>query len=347
MFCVECGKEQIFKDGVCLSCYLKHNHFTKGPEVIDIISCTSCSAYKYKNTWFAESLDEAIKRHIKDTFQISNELQKIQIGLSYDEIKKNMHCTIEISGFIDDQKITEEHILLVRIKKTSCDVCSKQFGGYYEAILQLRAENRTPSAIEIQSIQEFVMGLVETFQSKGNRALFITDIATERGGIDFYFSEKGSAFTIAKKIQETYGGEIKQSSTNIGMKDSRQVYRMTYLVRLPAYKTGDCFLYEKSLYFISSIHKNKVHSIKLTTWAEQVFDGKDLQKAKIYSGSDVIKDMIVVSQSKQEVQLMNPKTYAIVDVKKPTKVTFQKKMVMAAVIEDHILLLPEKITIDK
>ena len=77
--------------------------------------------------------------------------------------------------------------------------------------------------------------------------MFITDFAEERGGIDFYLSEKGSAYTIAKKLQERFGGEIKQSSKNVGMKDSRQIFRMTCLIRLPAYRKGDFISLDKTL----------------------------------------------------------------------------------------------------
>ena len=347
MFCVECGKEEIFKDGVCIGCYLKHTSFTKGPEVIDILACTSCSSYKYKNTWFSESLDKAIKRHIQDAFQISKELKKVQIKTEYDEKKKNIACNVEFSGFLEDQKVTEQHSLTVRIRKTNCDVCSKQFGGYYEAVLQLRAEKRTPTQKELQAIRENVEDLVENFRAKGNRRLFITDTAEERGGIDFYLSEKGSAYSIAKKIQEIYGGEIKQSSTNMGMKDSRQIYRMTYLVRLPAYRKGDFILYDNSFYYISSISKNKVHVLELKTWSERVFDGKDLQKASIFGGSELVKEMILVSQSKDEVQVMDPNSYKTSDVKKPRSVSFDNKTIDVVKLEDQIFLLPEKNTIDK
>ena len=272
MFCVECGKEEIFKDGVCIGCYLKHTSFTKGPEIIDIIVCTSCSSYKYKSTWFSESLDKAIKRHIRDAFQISGELKKVQIKTEYDEKRKNIACNVEISGLLEDQKIVEQHNLMVRLKKTICDVCSKKFGGYFEAVIQLRAEKRKPSQDELQVIRETIETLVENLQAKGYRGLFITDVTEEQGGIDFYLSEKGSAYNIAKKIQDCFGGEIKQSSSNAGMKDSRQIFRMTYLVRLPAYRIGDFILYNKSFFHILSINKNKVHVLELFNWSERVFN---------------------------------------------------------------------------
>jgi nonsense-mediated mRNA decay protein 3 len=347
MFCVECGKEEIFKDGVCIECYLKHTSFTKGPEIIDIIVCTSCSSYKYKNTWFPESLDKTIKRHIRDAFQVSRELKEVQIKTGYDEKRRNIACNVEISGLLEDKKIFEQHNLIVRLKKTISDVCNKKFGGYFEAVIQLRAEKRKPSRDELRIIRETIETLVENLQLKGYRGLFITDVIEEQGGIDFYLSEKGSAFNIAKKIQDCFGGEIKQSSSNAGMKDSRQIFRMTYLLRLPSYRIGDFILYNKSFFHILSINKNKVHVLELFNWSERVFNGKDIQKAHIFGGSERVKEMILVSQSKDEVQIMDPRSYKTFEVRKPRNVTLNQKMINVVTLDDRIFLLPEKNTIDK
>jgi len=236
---------------------------------------------------------------------------------------------------------------MVRIKKTVCDVCSKRFGGYFEAVLQLRAEKRKPSRDELQEIRNTIETFVQNLQERGFRGLFITDVIDEKGGIDFYLSEKGSAHNIAKKIQEIYGGEIKQSSSNAGMKDSRQIFRMTYLVRLPAYRKGDFLSYNNMFYTISSINKNKVHVIDLLNWSERVFDGKDLQKIHIFGGSELIKEMILISQSKDEVQLMDQKNYKTFDVRKPKEVSFNHKTIKVVILEDIMYLYPEKNTTNK
>jgi nonsense-mediated mRNA decay protein 3 len=345
MFCVECGKEdKIFRNGVCVSCYLKNNSFTKGPAVLDIYVCPKCSSYKYKNTWVQESFEETLKRHIKDSFQISGELKKIQIKTDFDEQKKNISCKVLISGFLEDHKISEKHFLDVRIKGVVCDVCSKQFGGYFEATLQIRADKRKLTKEELRSIQLNVESLVENLRAKGNRGLFITDVAKEHGGIDFYLSEKGSAYTIAKKIQEEFGGEIKQSSKNIGMKDSRQIYRMTYLIRLPAYRKDDFISIDSSYYYIYSISGNKVFSVDLFNWAKRVFEGKDLNKVSIHGGKELIKELIFISQSKEEIQLMDPVSYKTFEIKKPKDISFESKTVKIVKIEDNIFLIPEKKT---
>ena len=341
MFCVECGKEgKIYKNGVCIDCYIKNKSFTKGPNLIDIYECSKCPAYKYKNSWLNESFEEILIRNIKDHFKISNELNKIEIKTDYDNEENNIPCKITISGFLDDHKISEEHFLKVRLKRIVCDVCSKQFGGYYEAILQIRSNKRRSFKKELKKIRFFVENFVGNLVEKGNRGLFITDIAEEQNGVDFYLSEKGPAYTIAKKIQEKFGGEIKQSSKNIGMKDSKQIYRVTYLVRLPPFSSGDFFSYNNSYYFILSIAADTVHVLELHNWTKRVFKGRELFNINILGGKELIKEMILVSQSKDEVQVMDPKTFKTFDVKKPKEIYFDSKVINFVNLEDrHFIIL--------
>ena len=106
MFCCECGKElPIFRDGVCISCYLKTHTFTKGPAYIDIPICVHCNSYKYKNTWSSDLFDDAFQRAIKNEFYISKELEKVNISTSCKETMDGKSCKIIISGLLDDQEI--------------------------------------------------------------------------------------------------------------------------------------------------------------------------------------------------------------------------------------------------
>jgi len=341
MFCVECGKEElIYKNGVCIPCYLKHTQFTKGPSILDITHCPHCSAFKYKNTWIQDSFDNVLQRHVKDAFHISNELENIGIQHECKEHDRILECMITITGTLTGHQVVERHPLTVRIKKTTCDVCSREAGGYYEAILQIRADERLLSKQELATLTAAVKTMVGQLQEGGKRGLFITDMEEKREGLDFFLSDKGTALMIAKKIQEQFGGEFKQSASNVGMKDSRQLYRMTYLVRLPSYRTGDFFASKKSHYQILSLHGTKVRAVDLSTWEELVFEVKDMHGMKILGGPDLVKEMMVVSQSKTDVQLMDTKTYHTVEIRKPIKGDITTSTVKTVRLTDQLFLLP-------
>jgi nonsense-mediated mRNA decay protein 3 len=342
MLCVECGKElPIFRGGVCLNCYLKHTQFSKGPVILDITLCPRCSSYKYKNTWMQESFHDILKRHIKDVFSISPELKNVEIQTKCNEQDRVLLCMVFISGFLEGHQITEQHSLTIRIRHTTCNICSKETGGYYEAIIQIRAEKRTFTDAELQTLRSIVESLVRQHQESGKRGLFITDIDIRRNGLDFFLSEKTTAFSIVKKLQEQFGGNFKQSASTVGMKDSREVYRMTYLIRIPAYRKGDFFSYDNSFFMIISLHQNKVRCLELSSWTEKVIEGKEILPSKILGGKELIKEMIMVSQSKNEVQLMDPKSYTIVEICKPTASIINTQMIKTVKLDDYIFLVPE------
>ena len=342
MFCVECGKEEpIYKNGVCLQCYLKHARFTKGPAIIDIIACPRCESYKYKNTWLMEPFDESLRRHVKDAFHIDPELQGPRIETDCKEQDRTYACIVRITGTVGGETVMEEHPLTVRLKRTTCDVCSREAGGYYEAILQLRSDTRAFSKKELTVLRETVEKLVGQQQGAGKRGLFITDYEEKREGLDFFLSDKSTAFAIAKKIQEQYGGEFKQSATTAGMKDSRQLFRMTYLVRIPAYRTGDFIRLKDTFYVISSIRTTRVRAIELRTWKEKIIEGKDILPSMILGGQELLKEMIVVSQSKHEVQLMDATTYTMIEIPKPPTASIQTATVKAVKLGGSLFLLPE------
>lgn len=341
MFCVECGKEcSIFKEGVCTSCYLKTHSFTKGPEIIDIPVCTNCISYKIKNIWTLDLFSDLIIRVVKNNFQISKELENVDISAECIDNLDGKSCKIIISGFVEGVEISEEHNLLVRLKRSVCDVCSKQSGGYYEAIIQVRADRRDVDKKDLDDIKLLVENFVEDMIAKGNRSLFISDMGEEHGGYDFYLSDKSAAMTITNKIQEQYGGEIKKSSKDMGVKDSRQVYRMTYLIRLPFYRKGDFINLDNSFYYIKSITGKKVIIINLLNWDELKFEVKAIQKAKLVGGKELIKEAILISQTKDEAQIMDSKTYKTYEIKKPKNINFDMKTLKVIKINEELFLYP-------
>ncbi len=319
MFCVDCGKEKpIFREGSCLECYLKHHQFTKGPSVFHIPLCTYCNAYKYKNTWKHVDFETVVKQYIKQSFVIDPELRNVQIQLDNHKEEDIVFTKVTISGLLDDAQISEDHFVEIRLKSNVCDICSKQFGGYHEAILQIRAGKRKLSKEIRNTIQCFVEDLIQDIQDKGNRNLFIADMGVEHGGLDFFLSDKQAAYTITKKVQEEFGGDIHVSSKNVGMKDGKQLYRYTYLLRLLPFQKEDVFKLQDNYYFVLNISSNKLHIIKLEDYSGSFVTSSDVEQGLlIASAKDLSFKAILISETLSELQLMHPTSYAIFTIKKP------------------------------
>jgi nonsense-mediated mRNA decay protein 3 len=126
------------------------------------------------------------------------------------------------------------------------------------------------------------------------------------------------------------------------MKDGKQMYRMTYLIRLHNFHKDDFFKIQNSYFIIKSIKGNKILCLDLTNWSEHVFESKDLLNIKTFEGKNLRKDMILISQSPTDIQLMDQKSYKTYDIKKPTKEILEKTSFSVIKIDDKFLLIPEK-----
>jgi nonsense-mediated mRNA decay protein 3 len=133
---------------------------------------------------------------------------------------------------------------------------------------------------------------------------------------------------------------IKESSKNYGMKDGRQLYRMTYLLRFPPYKKGEFIYFDSNYFLICSVIGNKVHIVNLSNWDEQVVENKDLHHVKIFGEMSLIKEMILISQTNTEIQLMDTTTYKTYDIKKPKPTFFSSKIVQVVLLQGIIFLVP-------
>jgi nonsense-mediated mRNA decay protein 3 len=323
MFCVDCGEDkQIFRNGSCLKCYLKTHQFSKGPEFIDITMCAHCGSLKYKSLWINDSLESIVEKNVKQIFSISNELKEVNIQVKCKPEPERQSCDINVSGKLDDVLIKEKHHVFIRIKQHSCEVCSKQFGGYHEAIIQIRPSQRKLHNEKKNEIQFFVEDLINGIRNKGNRSLFLTDMDHEHGGLDFFISDKHAAFSIVKKIQERFGGEIHVSTKNIGMKDGKQLYRDTYLLRFLPFQKNDIFKLDDDYFYVLNIKGTQLHVVKLKNWSESLISSTDAEKGLFIAETDELSfKPILVNETKNELQLMHPINYKIFTLKKP-KETF-------------------------
>ncbi|MEM0492569.1 MAG: NMD3-related protein [Candidatus Thermoplasmatota archaeon] len=343
MFCVECGKDGlVYKNGYCLSCYIKHHRFTKGPFYLDVYMCPKCGMYKYRNTYLSESFDVYLNRVIKDVFMVSSEMRNVDFSVSYDRKDNTIVSDVVICGELEDVKVREQHQLTVRIKRETCVNCSRRYGGYYEAILQVRGDKRDSLGEDMKEIRKMVEDTVDDIRSRGGHGLFITEVVEIHGGLDFYISDKGSALMLAKRIYTLYGGEMKHSAKDAGMEDSRHVYRMTYLIRLSPYRRGDVIEFNGRFYYLSSVHESTVHLVDLLTWSRVSFNLRDLKKARIIGEEGMIEEMMLISQTSRDVQLMDQKTYRVINVDKPEGIMFKKGFIKVIKVDDKVLLIPDR-----
>lgn len=206
MFCIKCGKDAKVGN-FCERCFLESN------ELFDIDNselyfCRGCSGYFLKNE--KVNIDDVVKKGIKS----ENRIKKIQIKKK--KIGNKIYVTVICSGYIKPCKKLKEEAkkILINIKKRMCDTCIKLSGGYYEAMIQVRGDNR-----------EKIFNIIKKLSSKA----LISSIEKAKLGYDIKFVSKKDATKIANQMRKKFS--VKDTYKLVGEKKGKKLYRNFYVIR--------------------------------------------------------------------------------------------------------------------
>ena len=70
-------------------------------------------------------------------------------------------CVVVAFGEVYDTPIEETHDVNVKIIRTACPTCSKVQSGYYESVIQFRADNREIHSEEYKKADEILSDFSE------------------------------------------------------------------------------------------------------------------------------------------------------------------------------------------
>ena len=307
MFCVECGrKTDKLYNGLCIDCYLKNKKFFKFPKKIIVKKCKNCGAYRIGNEWKHGNLEKLLEKYIENI--IKKEIE-CKFYINFD--KRKIKCV----GNFEGKEIIEEGEFKIEIKKGLCDKCSLIKGGYFEAILQIRKKNLDKKMEE--QIEEIINKKIEEANS------FILKKERKQEGIDYYIGSKKVAHAIAKEIKNYFKGEPKSSSSLVGMKNGMEIYRDTYLVRIPEYEIGSFIKLGNGIYKIIGIGK-KLEIVSLGGERKYIYKN-ELKKAKLLELKE--REAIILHEEKNGIYIMDPLTYKTYFVKKPKKLKNKIKII--------------------
>lgn len=319
MFCVKCGCEgkELIK-GLCIDCFLDGRKLLSMPHHVDLFRCTNCEEFSIGDQWVKKTLDEAITDIALTQLSAIPEAKVVSVGTAVEKQEdKTFVAHIQVDLDIEGFQTTDETSIIVRLKNSVCKKCSRQLGSYYEAILQIRSgEKRLDKAIQ-DEIVGWITDSVET-QSKTNKQLFITKFEGVTGGVDVYLSSISLGKSLTRSLSEKYGAEIKESAKLVSTSsDGLEVYRVTYLVRLPQYHVGDVVKHNGKICELTAINKSGGKVTNLTDFKESNVKKNDLAEIKVLIKSKDIQNAIVVSKSGGEIQVLHPQSLQTVDISVP------------------------------
>jgi len=332
MFCVRCGKEESVADGMCIECFLEGKDIVAMPHHVDLERCTSCEEFFIDGQWRRSELKEAVEDSAVAVMTAIPEAKILSVGTTSRELDPRNHLvSAEADTDVGGVRSTSTVSTTVRVKNTVCKRCSRQLGNYYEATLQIRSAERTLDDDARDEIVRRVRHDVEV-ASKNNRGLFITKVVEVAGGVDILLSSISTGRTIARDLADSYGGEYKESSKLVGKtEEGTDMYRLTYLVRLPEYHVGDIVRLNDEIFRLNWIGKNGGKVTRLRDFRETTVKRSDMDSVRTILTKDDLKEATVVSRSAGEIQVLHPGNYSTVDLRVPENAEIGETVKVASV----------------
>ena len=318
-FCVKCGDEcEESIDGLCIGCWLDGRKLVDLPHHVDLHVCANCLEYDYGGRWVRRDPMVAIQDCAADALMAVRGAQVVGISTSVEEqdpktFVVTVHADCDVMGYPAEGEAST----IVRVKNTVCRRCSRQLGSYYESILQIR----TVSGKLSEEMREATLAMTENSvnrQAANNRQIFITKMELVTGGVDVYLSSIALGKSLAKELSDAFCAETKESPKLVGQTtDGQDMYRLTYLVRLPDYKVGDIVIFQNKHCKLTRVNGNGGRLTDLHDFRDRSVRRADMPDIKLYERSSDLADATVVSRSGSEIQVLNPSNYSTVDLKVP------------------------------
>lgn len=340
-FCVKCGCDcEESLNGLCIDCWLDGRKLTSLPHHVDLKVCTNCGEFNVGERWVRKDLAVAVQDAAAD------ELSAIR-DVEVESISMDMECqdpyvyvvTVRSVCNVMGYETEDEASTIVRIKNNVCRRCSRQLGSYYEAILQIRTGSKelTPE------LREETLAMVENSvarQAANNKSLFITKMELVTGGVDVYLSSIALGKNLAKELGDAYCAETKESPKLVGQtSDGQDMYRLTYLVRLPEYHVGDVVVYEGRYCKLIRVAGSGGRVMDLMNFRERSVRKSDMPDLKLYEKAVDLKDATVINVAGSEIQVLHPDNYSTVDLRVPEGYGCGES-VKVVTIDDALYLVP-------
>ncbi len=318
MFCVRCGREGATYQSLCQECFLSSNRFSSIPDHIDLIQCAHCEAYLLGKDWtHFERVEDAVREVAIRGIKISDQAKLRGYQVDIEEMEPTtFQVHILASVQYDDLMVDEDLNTIVRIRRNVCGKCNKIFGNYFESIVQVRPTGKKLSEEEKGEILHHVADKIEPI-SEENQEAFVSKVVQEHGGLDLYISTISLGKALARELVNIYGAEYKESSSLQGQKDGKDIYRVTYLVRLPPYRVRDVIMVNSRLYLVISMGPVSAKLRDLKSSENLVASNNDLRSVTVLGTKKDFQEAVVLTESEKEMQLMHPVTFKTVEMKKP------------------------------
>jgi nonsense-mediated mRNA decay protein 3 len=240
-FCPKCGKPTETA-GLCPECRIGSTPWFTCDRRVASTTCPSCGAQKVVNTWTdsAASRSDLGPEIAKSAVHFHPEVKRQSIDVTINDITLNRsRAHLLLRGTLYKKPVEGTCTVEILWHREQCDRCNRISGSYHEGVVQVRAEGRVPSPYEVQTAASVAQQVEDTLQAGGERLSFIADVNETRDGLDIIIGSQHIGLLITQGIVARLGGRYTTHPKLVGEKNGRQLFRITYSVRLPRFQKND------------------------------------------------------------------------------------------------------------
>ncbi|WP_207586294.1 NMD3-related protein [Halomontanus rarus] len=314
---------------LCDACYFEDFEFVDAPDQIDVRVCARCGAVHRGRRWVdvgAEDYTDIAIEEVSEELAVHVDVEDVAWQVEPEQIDQNtirMHCYF--TGVARGTPVEEQVTVPVRIARQTCTRCGRISGDYYASIVQIRAEDRTPTTEEIERAKTISNQIVADMEATGDRNAFITDTTETPDGLDLKVSTNKIGKKISNKMVEEFGGTVNDAETLVTEdEDGNGVYRVTFAVRLPPYTPGEVIELEDDAdddgpVLVRSARGN-LKGTRVTTgdhYEASYEEGNSPDARRLGDVDDAVETTVVTIEDEHAVQVLDPETFQAKTVSRP------------------------------
>lgn len=335
---------------LCDDCYLAAFDLVDAPERVEVGVCSHCGAVRRDDRWVdvgardhtdvaVEAVTEALGVHV-DADEVAWHVEPEQV----DANTIRLHATF--TGVVRDTALEERVTVPVYVARETCDRCGRIAGDSFAGVVQVRGTDREPTPEEVDRAVEIAKAYVADREANGDRNAYITEISRTDAGVDLKVSANQLGQAIATRITRELGGRVSESERLITEDgDGNEVYRVTFLARLPPFKAGDIIDPGdgEGPVLVRSVQGN-LKGVRLATGeryeaSHEAGDAPDARK--LADRGDAVTTTLVAVEDDHAVQVLDPDTYESTTVSRPAYLDTDADTVPVVKTRAGLHVLPE------
>jgi len=228
--CPRCGREaETLVRGVCPRCFAEVYGLARLPGRVEVEVCRYCGSVRLGHRWvrvssFQEAVESIVAYHVGKARPVEP-VEAVEVeGVEYETLPNwATRIRLSLAGRVQGRVVRGAASMTVLLRPSVCPTCKVRVSGEYDTLLQIRGGD--PERVE---------GLVEEILAETGLWVQAVDLIRGRDGVDVYFTNKGAAKKLARRLQRVLPGSLEQEThetvgvTSRGKRRSRKtlVYRV-------------------------------------------------------------------------------------------------------------------------